>query len=161
MNNNSILRVALETKFNKEDIENVLKVISNSDNVEIATEILLGIYKEPVFKQFAKLNEDARTNIEFLSYNPFKNRVNYTYNQIITEKRWFKKTEKVFIQENAVSRSHWSDDAAKELDMTEEEFTKLHSKEIIDANVSAMKSEGWASAPKWEETSYDKTVVEV
>ena len=86
---NLLLRVALETKFNPEDIDNVLKVISATGNSSVASTILLGKYKEPEFLPHCK-DCSRKVNKTFMGYDPFKCEVVYTYNSITNKQAWFK-----------------------------------------------------------------------
>ena len=49
-----IVKVALEAKFKGMDIEKLMDIIFMTPNIEHATEVLLGIYEEPVFKAIHK-----------------------------------------------------------------------------------------------------------
>ena len=107
-----LLRVALETKFNPADIDNVLKVISATGNSSAASTILLGKYEEPELLPHCE-DCSRKVNKTFMSYNPFTCEVNYSYNTITTKQAWFKIGDEP-IEENIASSKHYSEDAIKE-----------------------------------------------
>jgi len=72
----TILTVALGTVFPKQDIESIMEVINATPNPDIATQILLGIYKEPVIQSSAIYND---RDCYFISYNKWDDWVNYYY----------------------------------------------------------------------------------
>jgi len=72
----SILTVALGTIFPKENIKSIMEVIGATPNPEVATQILLGIYVEPVVQQSAIKGDNECV---FNSYDKWSNTVNYTY----------------------------------------------------------------------------------
>jgi hypothetical protein len=72
----SILTIALGTIFPKENIESIMEVIGATPNPEVATQILLGIYVEPVVQESAIKGDNACV---FKSYDKWSNTVNYTY----------------------------------------------------------------------------------
>jgi len=72
----TILTVALGTVFPKQDIESIIEVINATPNPEIATQILLGIYEEPVIQHSAVYNNK---DCYFISYNKWDEKVNYYY----------------------------------------------------------------------------------
>jgi|GEM_PF-5112402 len=91
---NKVIKVALESKFPSEKgfgITRILEVIEATPNPTIATEILLGIYEEPVIphKNVIHKNEGELT---FVSYNKWQDRVNYSYDQIETRSAYFPKS---------------------------------------------------------------------
>tara|TARA_R110002020_G_scaffold165581_1_gene353057 strand:- start:6753 stop:7307 length:555 start_codon:yes stop_codon:yes gene_type:complete len=111
--NNLLLRIALETKFNPADIDNVLKVISATGNSSVASTILLGKYEEPKFLPHCK-DCSRKVNKTFMGYDPFKCEVVYTYNSITNKQAWFKVGDEP-IEENIVSSKHYSEDAMDEI----------------------------------------------
>ena len=72
----SILTIALGTIFPKENIKSIMEVIGATPNPEVATQILLGIYVEPVVQESAIKGDNACV---FKSYDKWSNTVNYTY----------------------------------------------------------------------------------
>lgn len=72
----TILTVALGTVFPKQDIESIMEVINATPNPDIATQILLGIYEEPVIQASAVYNNK---DCYFISYDKWDDKVNYYY----------------------------------------------------------------------------------
>ena len=71
-----ILRVALGTIFPKEQIDNVLEVISATPSPDVATAILLGIYETPALNPDAVISDK---NCTIVSYNKWTDQVRYSY----------------------------------------------------------------------------------
>jgi len=139
-----LLRVALETKFDVKDIDNVLKVIAATDNSTVASTILLGRYKEPELLPYCK-DCSRKANKTLIRYNPFKCEVIYSYNSITNKQAWFKIGDEP-IEENIASSKHYSEDAVKEIGFavseSEDEYDKLR------------ESYEWKT---WKSTVSDKT----
>lgn len=72
----NILTIALGTIFPKENIQSIMEVITATPNPDIATEILLGIYQEPVVCASAMIDGKRCFSI---SYNKWDNQVLYYY----------------------------------------------------------------------------------
>ena len=72
----TIVEVALATKFDEKQIPNILEVIGATPNPEMATEILLGIYEQPVLKDTAVRNNVV---LYMISADYWTSRVNYEY----------------------------------------------------------------------------------
>ncbi len=72
----SILEVALSTRFSAEQIPGLMEIIHATRNPEIASELILGIYKEPTISEHSVINENFCT---FDSYDKFTCEVAYTY----------------------------------------------------------------------------------
>lgn len=122
---NKIIEVALASA--KPTVEQLLEVISATPNLEVATEILLGVYVEPTIEEKCKRVVDNETNIEFISFNKFTNEVSYYYNRVPLLHRWIPNDKEVLI-ENAIGTYAYSDDAAPQLKMTELEFKQSHTR---------------------------------
>jgi hypothetical protein len=72
----TILTVALGTIFPKQNIDSIMEVIGATPNPDVATQILLGIYQEPVIQSSAiKDNKDCY----FINYDKWSNVVSYWY----------------------------------------------------------------------------------
>ena len=71
-----ILKVALGTIFPKENIDNILEVISATPSPDVATAILLGIYEEPGLYPDAVINDK---NCTLVSYNKWNDQVRYSH----------------------------------------------------------------------------------
>jgi len=72
----NILTIALGTIFPKENIQSIMEVIGATPNPDIATEILLGIYQEPVVCESAMIDGKRCFSI---SYNKWDDQVKYYY----------------------------------------------------------------------------------
>jgi hypothetical protein len=75
----TVLEIALSTKFNAEQIPALVDIISSTPNADVATEIILGIYKEPTVSEHSIINDKFCT---FKSYNKWTNTVTYTYTTV-------------------------------------------------------------------------------
>jgi hypothetical protein len=75
----TVLEVALSTKFNAEQVPAIIEILGNTPNPDIAAEIILGIYIEPVISEDSVLDNKLCT---FVSYNKWDNNVAYTYNTV-------------------------------------------------------------------------------
>lgn len=74
-----ILEIALSTKFNAEQIPGLMEVMGNTQNIELAAEILLGLYKEPAVSEQSVLDGKLCTA---LSYSKWNNDVTYTFTTV-------------------------------------------------------------------------------
>lgn len=93
----TILTVALGTIFPKENIESIMEVIGATPNPDIATAILLGIYKEPVIQGSAVKND---RDCYFISYDKWSNLVHYWYMEQDTKNIYIARgTDKALINE--------------------------------------------------------------
>jgi hypothetical protein len=108
----TILTVALGTIFPKENIKSIMEVISATPNPDIATQILLGIYEEPVIQSSAVYDD---RDCYFISYNKWDDQVQYSYMIKDSKHIYVKKgTDTSLINENnyeEFSVSYHSDNA--------------------------------------------------
>ena len=117
-----VIRIALENQFGS-NAENVLKLILATKSPEIATEMALGVYEEPVISKQASDKKDE-INRTFKSFNPLTEYVVYTCNRVNLKEGWALKGDD---SNSIVSTKYWSDDACKELGISEEELKdKFH-----------------------------------
>ena len=130
--NNSIIEIALGTKFNPEQIAGVLELINATPNAQVALEVILGVYVEPVVpntpEDMSRFPSNYR-NIKFISYDKYTNQVEYSYNTMLLTKGWIEIGLDID-RANIVSNRDWSNDAAKELGIPQDDFTskfKCHS----------------------------------
>jgi hypothetical protein len=91
---NKVIKVALESKFPSQKgygIDHLLEVIGATPNPTIATEILLGIYEEPLIphKKVIHKNDGELT---FISYDKWLDKVDYSYKVIETKNAYFPKS---------------------------------------------------------------------
>ena len=83
-----ILEIALSTKFNAEQIPGLMEVMINTPNVELATEILLGLYEEPTIDEYSIIDNKL---CKFVRYNKWGNDVTYTYTTVKVKRIYVKK----------------------------------------------------------------------
>ena len=75
-----VYKAALESKFHGASVENLLKVIYATSNPEVAMELMLDIYDEPVIEQYVVHDTNGK-KLNFMSFNAFEKEVNYSYEQ--------------------------------------------------------------------------------
>jgi len=91
----TIVEVALATKFDEKQVPSILEIIGATPNPEMATEILLGIYVQPVLKDTAVRNNVVLT---LVSADYWTSRVNYEYQDEIKKSFYIHKdTDKSLI----------------------------------------------------------------
>lgn len=125
-----VIRIALQNQFGS-NAENVLKLIMATNLPEIATEIALGIYEEPVISKQAKDRKDE-INRTFKSFNPLTENVVYTYNRVKVKEGWALKDDD---SDSILSTKYWSDDACKELGISEEELKDRFHRIVYETEV--------------------------
>ena len=129
----TIVEVALATKFDEKQIPNILEVIGATPNPEMATEILLGIYEQPVLKDTAVRNNVV---LYLISADYWQGRVNYEYQDEIKKSFYIHKdTDKSLItldnyKEYAID---WNVDGAVHMELlTGEIITRINTCDISD-----------------------------
>ena len=91
----TIVEVALATKFDEKQVPSILEIIGATPNPEMATEILLGIYEQPVLKDTAVRNNVV---LYMISADYWTSRVNYEYQDEIKKSFYIHKdTDKSLI----------------------------------------------------------------
>lgn len=85
-----IINVALSNALNKIRVDNLLEVINATGNSRVATEILLGVYEEPIIAQTSKSSNEVRTMTRF---DKFKEEVIYDYVRTSKRSNYFKTLE--------------------------------------------------------------------
>jgi hypothetical protein len=76
---NNVEKKLIELTFPTVNIDSLMEIIVATPNATVATEILCGIYQEPVFvKDKLSPNGVART---FMSYDKWNNQIQYMYLQ--------------------------------------------------------------------------------
>lgn len=122
---NKIIIEALKSA--KPTVEQLIEVIKATANIEVATEILLGIYEDPIIESICKKESETEVNIQFISYDKFTKNVAYNYNRVECTKRWVANDKEAKI-ENACCSYVWADDAASFLKMEQKEFEATHTR---------------------------------
>jgi len=142
-----VIRIALQNQYGS-NAENVLKLIMATKSPEIATEIVLGIYEEPIISQQAD-DRKEQVNRTFLSFNPLTQYVVYTYNRVNVKEGWALKNDE---SNEIITTTYWADDAATELGISEEAFKTTFHKVVYEKEVDlkhtyteSMHLEGWES----------------
>jgi hypothetical protein len=131
---NSIVTIALSTKFTPEQIEGVLEIVNATPNPEVAVSVLLGIYEDPELPKspgnLGKFDEDKR-EITFMEYDKYSDQVIYSYKTMKMKRGWIENGVDVD-PANIVYTGRYSDDAARTLKMDEKEFTSTHTYHRFD-----------------------------
>ena len=76
---NNLERKLIELTFPTVDADALLEVITATPNSRVATEILCGVYTEPVFVQDKISSSDVLRT--FVSYDKWSEQINYKYQQ--------------------------------------------------------------------------------
>jgi hypothetical protein len=123
---NKIIKAALISKF-PVSVNVLMDIIAATPNPEIATEMLLGIYEEPlVFEnpcdEFLSRKE---ANVKFLSYNKWTNSVHYEYTPRKSKYGYYLKSLPQS-ERYANCFDNDRDTIIKQLNLTEEQFNELY-----------------------------------
>ena len=141
---NSIITVALSSKFTAEQMEGVLEIIHATPNPEVAVEILLGIYempKLPLEPVNLKSFDSTKRNIVLKSYDKFHETVSYTYHTMKTTSGWIENGVDVD-PANIVCNKRWAEDAAASLKIDEKVFKDTYTYHTFDIELEK-DSEGY------------------
>jgi hypothetical protein len=121
-----ILKALLAAKVPGVDIDILNEIIQATPNPEIATEMLCGLYEEPVISPIpVKPLSKMYYNPQFLKYDKLKERVYFTYQKSKTKKYWVGKGEtpvyggNIGIEEK--EGTYYRSDIAKLLGISEQE----------------------------------------
>ena len=74
---NKLERIALQSKFNDEQIDALLEIANATENPKIAIEMLLGVYEQPYIANYVEHPDKGA--LTFKQYDKFKDKVYYTY----------------------------------------------------------------------------------
>ena len=144
----TIETIALESKFNKENIPALLSVVNATENPQIALEILLDIYQYPdIFTVANDSNEQKKRT--FVSFEPIGSQVTYSYYPVTTKEAWFKKDEENLSEENIVSTKYWSSGVADELGIPEKEVREIYAYKTYKTAVSTDINVRTVSLQEW------------
>lgn len=121
---NKIIRVALKAQLNLNDetLNNLLLVMEATGNASVATEMILGLYEKPFINAECQETWSSRTNIKFISYNPFSNQVTFSYNSVDITTGWALQGKETYTIEDIVSEHSFASEACKELNMDRDAF---------------------------------------
>lgn len=131
---NSIVTIALSSKFTAEQMEGVLEIIHATPNPEVAVEILLGIYeapKLPLEPVNVKNFDNNKRNIVLSSYDKFNELVSYKYYTMKTVSGWVENGLPE-IPVNIGSNNRWAEDAARSLKIDEKVFKDTYTHHVFD-----------------------------
>jgi hypothetical protein len=76
-----IIQELLKMKFPTVDINSLMEIISATPNPEIATEIMCGIYVEPIVGSHTRVQHKNRGVCTFISYDKWTNNLVYSYQE--------------------------------------------------------------------------------
>lgn len=134
---NSIVTIALGSKFTASQIDSVLEIIHATPNPTVAVEILLGIYEEPVLP-VAPANpqnfERSKRNIVLSGYDKFHETVSYKYLSMKTKSGWIKNGDDLDIA-NIASDNRWYENAADSLKIDQKVFKDLYTYHTLDVEL--------------------------
>lgn len=94
-----VIKALLEAKYPTANVDALLEVVSNTPDSVIATEILCGIYTEPVIsKEPCQAFIDNKSavnqhNIQLVGYNKWTRSIEYTYQSRKSKYAWHLKSE--------------------------------------------------------------------
>ena len=91
-----VIKALLAIKFANCDVEALCEIVNATPNPDVATEILCGLYEEPIIPEKSILNmylgnKDRNTECTFESYNKWDTRVTFRYLKIKTRSGYFPK----------------------------------------------------------------------
>jgi len=87
---NKIIKALLEAKYPTIDTSVLLEVVSVTPNAEIATEMLCGLYEDPVIPN-KMVNAKTREGVlTFIKYDKWTDKVHYSYKTPETKGAYFK-----------------------------------------------------------------------
>lgn len=134
---NSIVTIALSSKFTADQMESILEVIHATPNPEIAVEILLGIYEEPkipVAPVNPKNFDNSKRNIVLSGYDKFNEMVYFKYLTMKTKSGWIKNGDDLDIA-NIASDNRWYENAADSLKIDQKVFKDLYTYHTLDVEL--------------------------
>ncbi len=88
-----ITKALLEAKFPALNINSLMEIVAATPNPEVATEILCGLYEEPIVPNKVENRDGVVYTLN--SYDKWQNRVNYSYERKITKGAYFPEGTKV------------------------------------------------------------------
>jgi hypothetical protein len=149
----------LEIKVIKESFpsipfETLECIINATGNSEVAVEMLCGIFEEPVILEVSNKRDSTEFNPTFVSYNPFKKTVEYTYHSIPQRTVWVPKINPVInvpFEEIPEALYSYSDDKpAKFLGISTEELRKEHTQVRVFGEPSVKVSTNTCDLSRWQ-----------
>lgn len=120
----------------KDNVDLIIELIENSTNPEVAVLVTLGLYEKPDLTMGDNISsKDEYENIQFVSYNKYEDTVNFSGNRVTKKYAWTnnKTGETVSTKESSYY-------ACDQVNMTKEEFERLHTRTIVERTVSTKSS---------------------
>lgn len=113
----------------------LISLIEASGNVEVALEMLAGVYKQPEISETpTKLKFNGETNIRFLSFDPYKEKITYQYNRRNSAHCWVENTcevEPLLENISRPMRDYEAVHAAAAVGMIESDFVRAYTRKIV------------------------------
>jgi hypothetical protein len=124
----TIETIALGTIFPEKNIEAVMEVVNATPNPPLALNILLGLYEEPMFLDYAKIGD---RECIFKHYDKWTNTVHYTYEK--------NKQKYIYVHKdldtNVITADNYTEYSVKYSNDTKGFYVTLHELETIDGTV--------------------------
>ena len=146
-----VYRAALEAKYHGSNVDNILNVIYNTPNAEIAMELLLNIYEHPVIEQTVTNSSDGK-KLSFVSYDMFNKLVRFSYEANKSTNIYVKKgtNTDIITHENYQDyRTSWSSGDTDNFNVVFPEMETIHSEMSLSA---------WEKCQKWHSPKHIDTV---
>lgn len=160
---NKIIKALLQSKFKDIDVDVLMEIISVTPDVEVATEMLCGIYEapevpvEPSNNMLETYND--RTNIKFISFDKWCNEVNYSYQDIKVIKVWLDVEEykekplptydEIKANESEFLIGYWLDDICRKQGLNYDDVKDKYKKHIIKGDVKEGIKESSVALTTW------------
>ena len=142
-----VYKSALECKFHGISVNNLLTVIYNTPNAEIAMEMVLGIYEQPEIEQVVCSEKGVKYTFE--SYNVFDQEVRYSYSKNKSINIYVgKDVDKTQItHENYQEfRRSWNSNETESFDVVFPEMETIYTEMSLSA---------WEKCQKWQNSQVD------
>lgn len=88
---NKVTALLLSMKFPTLNTSDLMEVINATPNPVIATEIMCGIYEQPIFTEHQEKKDAEYGVLTFKSFNKWSQKVDYSYVRNITKSGYFPK----------------------------------------------------------------------
>lgn len=146
---NKIIKAALENRF-PASVNVLMEVIAATPNPELATEMLLGIYEEPIVFENPCDEFIARgeANIKFLSYDKWTDTVHYQYTPRKSKYGYFLRD----LPESERYANCYDTDRdvlMKELKLTRDEFNNLYQSGYVYGELTNSTRTSQTSLSNW------------
>lgn len=89
-----IIQALLEIKFPNANINAIMEILAATPNMELATEILCGLYVEKSVNGHVRVQHKDKGVLTFVSYNKWDNNISYSYVENLTQGAYFPKGTK-------------------------------------------------------------------